>query len=276
MWRFLLPAVATMAVLIMVLGIALGNLRSLPDLPGQLVAVVRGATPGGMPKSTPPIPQAVAEQQAKRDALQRQVAELQRQSAELQDQLAQRSTELEGRSRDVAAARAESDRLQQSIDTLNGQQKSEEEALARLKAQEKQVATTAPLRRPVPHPAVPQNPASSSAQQLLTARQWLQAGRSDEARRVLAMVQTQMVLRPVTPDRPSAEGNNPSAADVGYAIRWLDIGATGQAMQAIDRAVSDVQTNGAPDRQWPSNSSVPRPPDGGPGMPTDYIGNGTH
>ena len=43
------------------------------------------------------------------------------------------------------------------------------------------------------------------------------------------MVQTQMVLRPVTPDRPVAEGGNPSATDVGNAIRWLDIGASGQA-----------------------------------------------
>jgi hypothetical protein len=55
------------------------------------------------------------------------------------------------------------------------------------------------------------------------------------------MVQTQMVLQPVTPDRPAAEGGNPSATDVGNAIRWLDIGASGQAMQAIDRAISDVQ-----------------------------------
>ena len=64
------------------------------------------------------------------------------------------------------------------------------------------------------------------------------AGRSDEARRILAMVQTQMVLRPVTPDQPMAEGGNPSATDVGAAIRWLDMGVSGQAMQAISRAIN--------------------------------------
>jgi hypothetical protein len=52
------------------------------------------------------------------------------------------------------------------------------------------------------------------------------------------MAQTQMVLRPVTPDHPLAEGGNPSATDIGAAIRWLDIGAEGQAMQAINRAIN--------------------------------------
>ena len=293
MWRFLLPAVVTMAVPILLLAVALGDLKLLP---GHTVAVVG---PTGVPTATAPNPvahdapaqehkpeaavsiataaQAVAEQQAKREALERQIAELQRQSADLQDQIAQRSTELEGRSRDVASARAESESLQHSIDALNGQQKSEEEALARLKAQEKQLTAPPTSRRPAPRPLSPsttQVPASSSAQQLMAARQWLEAGRSDEARRMLAMVQTQMVLQPVTPDRPSAEGNNPSAADVGNAIRWLDIGATGQAMQAIDRAVSAVQSSGLPDRRRPGYAPVPGPPYGGPGMPPDYLRNG--
>ena len=253
------------------LAIALGDLKLLPNSSDQSVAVIKGATPSRVAK--PPAPSRVAqdapeqqhkpeeatataaaapaiERQAEREALQRQVAELQRQSAELQEQLAQRSSELEGRARDVAAARAESERLQQSIDALHGQQKAEEEVLTRLKAQEKQAVTTATMRRPVPRPvapAMPSAPAPSTAQQLLTARQWLAAGRPAEARRVLAMVMTQMVLRPVTPDRPAAEGGNPSATDVGNAIRWLDIGASGQAMQAIDRAVNDVQAI-APDR----------------------------
>jgi hypothetical protein len=294
MWRFLLPAVVTMAVLIMLLA-ALGDLKSLS---GRAVAVAEATTPNRISTAAPPNPvahdaptqqhrpedaaaitaaaQAVSEQQAKREALQRQVVALQQQSADLQDQIAQRSTELEGRSRDVAVARAESDRLQRSIDALNGQQKSEEEILARLKAQEKQAATTTAVRRPVSRtlaPTTPQVPTLSSAQQLLAARQWLEAGRLDEARRMLATVQTQLVLQPVTPNRPSAEGNNPSATDVGNAIRWLDIGATGQAMQAIDRAVSDVQSSVVPDRQRPGYPPGPRPLYGGPGMPTDYMGN---
>jgi hypothetical protein len=47
-----------------------------------------------------------------------------------------------------------------------------------------------------------------------------------------------MVLQPVTPDRPIAKDGNPSATDVGAAIRWLDMGANAQAMQAISRAIS--------------------------------------
>jgi hypothetical protein len=40
-----------------------------------------------------------------------------------------------------------------------------------------------------------------------------------EARRVLATVQTQMVFAPVIPDQPAALSRNPSATDVGDAIR---------------------------------------------------------
>ena len=54
------------------------------------------------------------------------------------------------------------------------------------------------------------------------------------------MAQTQMVLRPVTQDPPLAEGGNASATYIGAAIRWLDMGAHGQAMQAISRAINDA------------------------------------
>jgi hypothetical protein len=50
------------------------------------------------------------------------------------------------------------------------------------------------------------------------------------------MAQTQMVLRPATPGQLMAEGGNPSATEIGTAIRWLDKGANSQAMQAISRA----------------------------------------
>jgi hypothetical protein len=62
----------------------------------------------------------------------------------------------------------------------------------------------------------------------------------------LAMDQTQMVLRPVTPHQPVAEGGHPSATDVGAAIRWLDMGASSQAMQAISRAINHANAAESP------------------------------
>ena len=88
------------------------------------------------------------------------------------------------------------------------------------------------------------------AEQLQTAQQWLSAGRPDEARRVLVMVQTQVVFQPGTPDRPDAQVSNPMMTDVGDAIRWLDEGAGGQAMQSITRAIDDANPGGpAPVRE---------------------------
>ncbi len=248
--------------------------------------------------------QAIAEQQAARDALQRQIPVLQRQIGDLQRQdsslqgqvaqrkqelaqssqdlaqrsqdLAQRSQELAAstealtqRTRDLDAARAETDKLRQEANMLREQRRVEEVARAREKPQE-QAAVVAPVRPPVtkpaPRPAQPLPvrqptqatppptptqansapqlaqlmPVPSASQQLQAARQWLSAGRPDEARRVLAMVQTQMVFQPVTPDQSAPRGGNTPATDVGDAIRWLDMGATGQAMQSINRAIGSA------------------------------------
>jgi hypothetical protein len=186
--------------------------------------------------------------------LQRQIADLRRQAGDLENQIAQRSHEVETR-------RAETDGLRRSLETtraetnaLRQQRQAEENALAR-KAPEKQMATANALRRPpAPRPAspplAPTASGPSEARQLLNAQQWLAAGRPDEARQMLAMVQTQMVLRPVTPGHPMAEGGNPSAADIGAAIRWLDMGANGQAMQAINRAIGHANVGEAPPSTW--------------------------
>ncbi len=158
---------------------------------------------------------------------------------------------------------------------------------ARQKTQEQQAAVAAPPRAPPPRrapasaggaplPATPppaeSPPKPSTTQQLLTARQWLATGRPDEARRLLAVVQTQMVLQPVTPDQPAAQGGNASATEVGNAIRWLDIGANGQAMQALDRAINGA---GAKDgsRPWPSYPAA-APPGYRPNT-QNYYSNGT-
>ncbi len=290
MWRFLLPALAMTTALIVLFAGALGDLHSLPDLSDRIVAFIGGVEPRQAPPPTPasaPSAAAIAQQQSAREALQRQVADLGQQVNGLQDKVAQRSRDLdaaradEARMRqDLDTARAETDKLRQDIDTLHQQRQADAATLARQKAQEQQAATAAPPRPPLPRPAAaptqpvspPTQPVSpppqpmpmpSAAQQWLTARQWLAAGRPDEARRVLATVQTQMVLQPVTPDAPEAQGRSPAATEVGVAIRWLDIGATGQAMQAIDRAIGNANRTEAPSRPW-----SPYPAGPPPGYPT--------
>jgi signal transduction histidine kinase len=172
-------------------------------------------------------------------------------------ELDQRKQQLDQRSHDTEAAQAEADRLRQVIDALRQQSKAEEATLARQKAedasltrqkakQQQLVATAAPQPAAPPKRAEPSTgptDAGSPAQHLAAAKQWLAAGRPDEARRLLAMVQTQLVLQPVTPDAPQARGASAPAAEVGNAIRWLDIGAVGQATQAIDLAIQ--ATNGS-------------------------------
>jgi hypothetical protein len=73
------------------------------------------------------------------------------------------------------------------------------------------------------------------------------------------MVQTQLVLRPVTPDQPEATGGNSSATDVGNAIRWLDMGANNQAMLAINRAIDNVNRVDGGQRAWSVNPTAPPP-----------------
>jgi hypothetical protein len=82
----------------------------------------------------------------------------------------------------------------------------------------------------------------SASQELWMARQWLATGRLDQARRVLARLQTQMVLQPVS-DRPAVGGVNAPAAEVGNAIRWLDMGSNAQAMQALNQALLKAGTD---------------------------------
>lgn len=247
MWRFLLPAMGSMAALLVLFAGAFGDLKSLSGLSDWATAIIDGTQPRHGP---PPAAQAaqvapapLPEQQAARAALQRQITDLQRQAADLRNQIEQKS-------HDIDARRAEADVLHQGLEamraeteTLRRQRQAEEDALSHATAQDKPSTTaTAPRRLPAPRAASPQPaPAAagpSAAQQLVNAQRSLAAGRPDEARQILAMAQTQMVLRPVTPDHPLAEGGNPSATDIGAAIRWLDIGAEGQAMQAINRAIN--------------------------------------
>jgi hypothetical protein len=167
-------------------------------------------------------------------------AELDQRSQELEV----RKRDLDKRSHDADAAQAEAVRLRQVVDAIRQQgraepvtvtrQKTDEGPVARQKAKQQQ--TAAPSTQEPPSPGRPPD-AAVPAQQLMTARQWLAAGRPDEARRLLTAAQPQMVLQPVTPDAPDAQGASVPATDIGNAIRWLDIGANQQAMQAINHAL---------------------------------------
>ena len=278
MWRFLLPAVAMMAALVVLFAGALGDLKSLPDLSDRMIGVVGDeqprrpvlppspVTPAPPATALPPAlsASALAAENAAREAVQKEIAALQKQVGDLQQQVSQRSRDLDAErvvnskaQQDLDATRAEADKLHQDIDALRQQRRAEEAALARQRAQAQQMAAARPPPASTPAPTQPNAapppapvPRPSATEQLLAARQWLATGRPDEARRVLAMVQTQMVLQPVSPDQPIATGTSQSAGDIGNAIRWLDMGANNQAMLAINRAIDNSSSGGPPSQPW--------------------------
>jgi hypothetical protein len=219
----------------------------------------------------------IADLQRQDDALQHQIAAHKQELAERTHELDVARAEADNlrqgldtlrRQRQAEEASLALDRLRQSFDTYRQQRQADDASGARRQTQEQQQAATAAAARtaaskPVPQPAQPVStrqpgqptPTTQPAQpmpaeQLQTAQQWLSAGRPDEARRVLVMVQTQVVFQPGTPDRPDAQVSNPMMTDVGDAIRWLDEGAGGQAMQSITRAIDDANPGGpAPVRE---------------------------
>jgi hypothetical protein len=92
----------------------------------------------------------------------------------------------------------------------------------------------------------------------MTARQLLVSGRTEEARNLLVRAQTQMVFQPVAPDRPAAEGGNVAATRIGSAIRLLDEGNTGGAVQAINIAMVSPDVEQSDRRQgWQRDPSAP-------------------
>ena len=217
-----------------------------------------------------------ARQEAARDALQRQIADLQQQASSLRDQVARSSRDLEAVNSEASKLRrelpqqaggsqepvagavgSEADKPHKKLEVarigteLLGQPKPAQASSTFPKPHGQQTALL-PLRPPSTPSFIPASTAvrpipvlmtePSASQQLQTARQWLAAGRLDKARRVLAMVQTRMVLQPVS-DRPPSRGVNALAADVGNAIRWLDMGSTEQAMQALNQAMLEASAD---------------------------------
>jgi len=210
------------------------------------------------------------ELQKRGDELDQRSQQLAQQTKQINDQ----SQQIVRETQQLDSLRANSAELRQDVSSLQQQQSGEQaelerhkalaqqataaartaqQAAQRVKPEKRQVAAAAPSP-PLPHPSPPSGPPAnepvmqpmltpSASQQLLTARQWLAGGHPAEARQILAIVQTQMVFQPVTPDQPVAQGSNSSATEVGEAIRWLDRGADGQAMEAINRAIGSVNAS---------------------------------
>ena len=128
-----------------------------------------------------PTGSASAELQAKRDALQRQIAGLQRQSGELQQQVAQRSNDLAQSSHELDAARSDTRRLRQDIEALEQLRKTAEQ----------QMTASARSTPSTPGPSAAAAPEQQPAQ--------------DELRRQNADLQQQAALRSRDLDAARAE-----------------------------------------------------------------------
>jgi hypothetical protein len=220
---------------------------------------------------------AFTRQQAARDALQHQIADLQQQAKSLRDQVAHGSRDVEAANieatkllpdlpqqvtlRDQVAgavsseagkphqklevARTATELFGQHVGALHQEPKAEQTSstrqkphapqLAMLSARPPSLITVSPAVRPTPVLMTER----SASQELWMARQWLATGQLDPARRVLAMLQTRIVLQPVS-DRPVVGGVNELAAEVSNAIRWLDMGSNAQAVQALNKALLKV------------------------------------
>jgi hypothetical protein len=118
-------------------------------------------------------------------------------------------------------------------------------AVAELRARQRQPAQP-PARKVEPVSTAPAYSPSqpvlivSTKGVLITARELLASGRAGEARQLLMRAQAESALRPVTPDQPYATGGNVVASQIGNAIRFIDSGNSGQAMQAINFAMDNV------------------------------------
>jgi hypothetical protein len=197
---------------------------------------------------------ALTRQEAARAALQHQIADLQQQASILRDQVARGAREPEAAN--IEAGRLPHDPPQQGPSfqdqvalrsPARPQERAAEPALSSRQKPHGQQMAVVPLRPPAmsslipaatvvqPIPVFMHEP--SASQQLLIARQWLATGRLDQARRILAVVQTRIVLQPTGPNASSTPSVNALATNVGNAIRWLDMGSAGAAMQALNQAV---------------------------------------
>ena len=118
--------------------------------------------------------------------------------------------------------------------------------LAELRAKER--VTQRPQQQTTQPTSVPSQNAStqpvlivSTRGVLVTARELLASGRAADARQLLMKAQAESTLHPVTPDQPLATGRSAAAIQINDAIRLLDAGKTGSALQAINVAMDSTR-----------------------------------
>jgi hypothetical protein len=277
MWRYLLPAVLLVSALLVLFAGALGDITSWPHLQAMVMSVERPVDqpPPSKPKAPAstemPAKPADSADQAVRDAaaLRDSRDELQTQVTSLQQDVAQQRQEL-------ASLHASEDQERRAIDALRKQRHDIESASARSAPTQQYRSADSPVIQSTPSgsaTATPRSDTTTSRQtivsprvRLMAARQALTEGHPEDARRMLALAQTEMVFQPVTPDQPDASGGNMPATEVGYAIRWLDLGNSEMAARQIDAVLAAMPTSdatGAPSTVAPtplaSGYALPRP-----------------
>jgi septal ring factor EnvC (AmiA/AmiB activator) len=240
-------------------------------------------------------PPAVVQQQASNAALQKQSADLQAQIKQQSDQLAalranedqqhkalealhqQRQAEeaavagLKSQKEQLAAAQtpAPQSRREPKQSAPSGHlaatNTTMDNAVAELRARQQRQSVQPPARKAEPvSTAQAHSPGQpvlivSTKGVLITARELIASGRANEARQLLMRAQAESALRPVTPDQPYAAGGNMVASQIGNAIRFIDSGNSGQAIQAINIAMDNVGN------AWASGAAYPPAP-----MPGGY------
>jgi hypothetical protein len=258
-WRYLFPAVLMMGALLVLFAGALGDLRSWPSLQSLVVPVTeKPVDQPPPPKPTPPSSAALpgnlpqpASQAALDDTAPPQNHDTPRQSCNaLQVQVDGLQKDVAQQTQELASLRASEERERQTLDALRKQRRDIESTSAQPPTQPQHAGGDTPSGQTLQHEPVhptrrpvgttETQSTASPRMQLMNARQALMGGRSEDARRMLALAQTQMVFQPVTPDQPDAAGGNVAATEVGYAIRWLDIGNPTLALQQISVALANV------------------------------------
>jgi len=285
MWRYLLPAVLLMSALLVLFAGALGDVGSWSSLQTMVMSVVqRPVDQPPPPKPTLPAsaespskPAAPADQAApdaaalreSRDALQAQVTSLQQDVAQQRQKL--------------ASLHANADQEQRAIDALRKQRHDLEAASARPAPVRQYSSANSPAIQSTPSESAPAAPRSNTpttrqpsvppAVRLMAARQALTGGRTEDARHMLALAQTEMVFQPVTPDQPDAAGGNVAATEVGYAIRWLDLGNPDMAARQIDAVLATMPTSS--DATGALSNEAPTPLASGYAAPRPATANGS-
>jgi hypothetical protein len=218
-----------------------------------------------------------AQQKAINDALQRQATELQAQIKQRTEDLASLGTSVDEAHRqldalhqqrqadEAAVARRQSQQVQSAAgepSNLTTRSRPEQQVsqpkpapapttaiqatLAELRAKER--VTQRPQQQTAqPASAQSQNASTqpvlivSTRGVLVTARELLASGRAADARQLLMKAQAESTLHPVTPDQPLATGRSTAAVQINDAIRLLDAGKTGSALQAINVAMDSTR-----------------------------------